>query len=197
MNKTKNFILEKSFGLFLQKGYNGVSIRDIQNNTNLSKGAIYHHFKGKEEIFIKSMDMFFFPALHIFDCFDIQTDKPLKNSLNKTIEHLKIHIDKLRTMTNFKVGDFYFFKLAFQAESFYPNFQSKVKSTFKDEENMWKKILTRAVNLGEINVKTDIDLTVSLLMLIPRGLGLSMAFTSGISTDSLKNIYESLYKTLK
>ena len=54
-----------------------------------------------------------------------------------------------------------------------------------------------AVQKGEIRKNTDIDLTLSLLMLIPRGLGLSMAFSSGISTDSLKEIYEKFYRTLK
>ena len=47
------------------------------------------------------------------------------------------------------------------------------------------------------NTDIHIDLTLSLLMLIPRGLGLSMAFSSGISTDSLKEIYEKFYRTLK
>lgn len=108
MNATKNFILEKSFGLFLQKGYNGVSIRNIQEETRLSKGAIYHHFQGKEEIFAKAMDLFFFPALRSFHYSDDETNTPLKNALNEAIEHRKGHIDKLREMTDFKVDDFYF-----------------------------------------------------------------------------------------
>ena len=117
MNATKNFILEKSFGLFLQKGYNGVSIRNIQEETCLSKGAIYHHFQGKEEIFAKAMDLFFFPALRSFHYSDDETNTPLKNALNEAIEHRKGHIDKLREMTDFKVDDFYFFKLAFDDRS--------------------------------------------------------------------------------
>lgn len=197
MNATKNFILEKSFGLFLQKGYNGVSIRNIQDGTHLSKGAIYHHFQGKEEIFTKAMDLFFFPALRSFHYSDTDTGTPLKKALNEAIEHRKGHIDKLREMTDFKVDDFYFFKLAFQVEEFYPDFKSKVENTFLEEENEWREVLQMAVQKGEIRRNTDIDLTLSLLMLIPRGLGLSMAFSSGISTDSLKEIYEKFYRTLK
>ena len=197
MNATKNFILEKSFGLFLQKGYNGVSIRNIQEETRLSKGAIYHHFQGKEEIFAKAMDLFFFPALRSFHYSDDETNTPLKNALNEAIEHRKGHIDKLREMTDFKVDDFYFFKLAFQVEEFYPDFKSKVENTFSEEENEWREVLQMAVQKGEIRKNTNIDLTLSLLMLIPRGLGLSMAFSSGISTDSLKEIYQKFYRTLK
>ena len=135
--------------------------------------------------------------LRSFHYSDDETNTPLKNALNEAIEHRKGHIDKLREMTDFKVDDFYFFKLAFQVEEFYPDFKSKVENTFSEEENEWREVLQMAVQKGEIHKNTDIDLTLSLLMLIPRGLGLSMAFSSGISTDSLKEIYEKFYRTLK
>lgn len=50
--ETVNLILEQSLKLFVEKGYDNTSIQDIINNLGgLSKGAIYHHFKSKEEIF--------------------------------------------------------------------------------------------------------------------------------------------------
>lgn len=48
---TINRILDVSTALFLEKGYDNTTIQDIINALgNLSKGAIYHHFKSKEEI---------------------------------------------------------------------------------------------------------------------------------------------------
>ncbi len=50
--KTVERILEVSTRLFFEKGYEYTSIQDILNELkNLSKGAIYHHFKSKEDIF--------------------------------------------------------------------------------------------------------------------------------------------------
>ncbi|MDE6937883.1 MAG: TetR/AcrR family transcriptional regulator [Lachnospiraceae bacterium] len=44
-------ILDIAFRLFMEKGYEHTSIQDIINNLGgLSKGAIYHHFKSKEDI---------------------------------------------------------------------------------------------------------------------------------------------------
>ena len=44
-------ILEVSQKLFLEKGYDNVIIQDIVNELGgLTKGAVYHHFKSKEEI---------------------------------------------------------------------------------------------------------------------------------------------------
>lgn len=49
--ETVNLILDVSFRLFMEKGYERTSIQDIIDNLGgLSKGAIYHHFKSKEDI---------------------------------------------------------------------------------------------------------------------------------------------------
>lgn len=48
---TINRILDTATELFLEKGYENTTIQDIIDSLgDLSKGAIYHHFKSKEEI---------------------------------------------------------------------------------------------------------------------------------------------------
>lgn len=50
-------ILDTSLRLFLEKGYEKTTIQDIVNNLEgLTKGAIYHHFKSKEEILDAALD---------------------------------------------------------------------------------------------------------------------------------------------
>lgn len=49
--ETINRILDVSLKLFMEKGYENTSIQNIIDNLGgLSKGAIYHHFKSKEDI---------------------------------------------------------------------------------------------------------------------------------------------------
>ncbi len=48
--QTIEHILDASTKLFIEKGYDKTSIQDIMDMLGLSKGAIYHHFTGKEEI---------------------------------------------------------------------------------------------------------------------------------------------------
>lgn len=51
--ETVNLILDVAYRLFMEKGYEYTSIREIIDNLGgLSKGAIYHHFKSKDEILI-------------------------------------------------------------------------------------------------------------------------------------------------
>lgn len=58
--ETVNRILDESMKLFLEKGYDHTTIQDIINHLDgLSKGAIYHHFKSKEEILEAATDRLF------------------------------------------------------------------------------------------------------------------------------------------
>lgn len=55
--ETRNLIIDTAVKLFLEKGYDHTSVQDIINHLGgLSKGAIYHHFKSKEDIMLAVAD---------------------------------------------------------------------------------------------------------------------------------------------
>ncbi len=49
-------ILDTAERLFIEKGYDHTSLQEIIEQTGLSKGAIYHHFTSKEDIFYSVCD---------------------------------------------------------------------------------------------------------------------------------------------
>lgn len=51
MNHTKERILEKALELFSVKGFQAVSTREIAEAVGVQKGALYNHFKNKQDIF--------------------------------------------------------------------------------------------------------------------------------------------------
>lgn len=48
--KTRELIITEAATLFNQRGYEGTSMKDIMDATGMSKGALYGHFKDKEQI---------------------------------------------------------------------------------------------------------------------------------------------------
>ncbi len=48
-------IYEAARSLFVEKNYADVTINDIAGQANVSKGALYHHFSGKEDLYLKMM----------------------------------------------------------------------------------------------------------------------------------------------
>ena len=59
MKNAKEMILDIAFRLFLEKGYEATSISDIVSQSNLSKGAVYHHFKDKDALHDATIEHFF------------------------------------------------------------------------------------------------------------------------------------------
>lgn len=54
--QTVEKILDAAARLFAEKGYAHTTLQDVIDETGLSKGAVYHHFKSKEEIAVKVGD---------------------------------------------------------------------------------------------------------------------------------------------
>lgn len=53
---TRELIINESYKLFLLKGYKEVSLKDIVEKVGLTKGAFYHHFKSKDQLFLEIAD---------------------------------------------------------------------------------------------------------------------------------------------
>ena len=49
-------ILAQAARLFVQRGYDGISMREIAEACLLSKAGIYYHFKDKEDLFLALLD---------------------------------------------------------------------------------------------------------------------------------------------
>ncbi|GAB3965386.1 TetR/AcrR family transcriptional regulator [Actinoallomurus acanthiterrae] len=48
---TREHLVEVATGLFAQRGYEETSIEAVLQETEVSRGALYHHFGGKEALF--------------------------------------------------------------------------------------------------------------------------------------------------
>lgn len=88
--ETVNLILEVAFRLFTEKGYEHTSIQEIIDHLGgLSKGAIYHHFKSKEEILAAVTDKMTEDSNQILaairDCKDLNGKEKLKTIFKESI----------------------------------------------------------------------------------------------------------------
>lgn len=84
---SRNKILEAMGALFAEKGFDATTMQDIMARSGLSKGAIYHHFKSKEEIMQALGDKMFFDN----NPFDEIRKRTELNGLQKIRELLKIN----------------------------------------------------------------------------------------------------------
>lgn len=55
-DKTRQFIVATAAGLFSQKGFTAVTMKDICEACDLSRGGLYRHFGSTKEIFIEVLE---------------------------------------------------------------------------------------------------------------------------------------------
>ncbi len=84
--ETVNRILEAATRLFIEKGYEHTSIQDIISNLGgLSKGAIYHHFKSKEDILEAVTDKMTEESNKILDREDLTGKEKMKMIFKESV----------------------------------------------------------------------------------------------------------------
>lgn len=86
---SRNKILEATGALFAEKGFDATAMQDIMARSGLSKGAIYHHFKSKEEIMQALGDKMFFDN----NPFDEIRKRTELNGLQKSVSYSKMNFN--------------------------------------------------------------------------------------------------------
>jgi AcrR family transcriptional regulator len=91
-DSTKKLILDSAYNLFVERGYEGSSMREIAESAGIKAASIYNHFDNKEQIF---KDVFIerhplFRILKILDGAKGETaDELLTNASNRLYREIK------------------------------------------------------------------------------------------------------------
>ncbi|MFT4668041.1 MAG: hypothetical protein ACI8YQ_001819 [Polaribacter sp.] len=127
-NDTKEFITETSFKLFLDKGYRNTSMSNLVTETKLSKGAFYHYFKNKEELYQEVIHRYF---ISYYKQVDWNTLKDMNSmELEMMIKGFyQSFIPEILSLT--KKGMSRYFILFFEAYEEYPKFKEEVRFFYK------------------------------------------------------------------
>ncbi len=149
MSNTKEHILKTSFCLFLQKSFKEVTMNEIVTASGLSKGAFYHHFQSKEQLFLEVLNTFFF-GLMVVD-FKKLNQKTLWDFYHDYAAQIR---KKIVASTGFldssEAGaNLNFLTMMFDALRLFPGFQEKVRKTQQDELEAWTSVVAHARSNGE------------------------------------------------
>ncbi len=147
--ETKDYILFESFKLFLSRGFDKVSMNDLVKASGLSKGAFYHYFKGKEEIFREAIQNYFFTGLSE-NSFSPSKELGLLDNLLNLIEYKSELYKQLLETTGLTSLSSGYFTMLFQALELFPDFREALVFAGSSEESMLSEIFEIAQKQGEI-----------------------------------------------
>jgi len=190
----KEIILKKTFNLLLTKGFDAVSISDIQKETGLSRGLLYHYFKNKEDLFIQVTEKYF---IQIYDynvskteeCTVYEFTDYICKRFRKTIKSITDIVTEMDSTTNVSLLNYHF--LFYQVIQRDDVFRDKYKNTIEKELISWKFALKNSIGKGELRKDTDINKSARQLFTLTDGIW----FQSHFSEDGkivVKNLKSAL-----
>lgn len=175
MSNSKEHILAIAFKLFFQKGYKEVTMKDLVKASGLSKGAFYHYFSSKEELYQHTMEQF---LSHYLDSFQLEYDHKvtLKSNLKALFNRFTPMTEQMNTSSEEAAEGMSNYLIFLQALMRKAEFRKKMEEYNKNFYLEFSKWIEIAQNKGEI--KRDLEpLTLAKhLTALMKGLGVLYAF---------------------
>jgi len=194
MKDTRDFIIDEAYRLFLSHSYEAVSISMISEAIGFTKGALYHHFKNKEELFRAVIDKHF-PVTSITVDEDNIT---LKEYTSLCIEHTH-KILKAIFGKGEKVILVNYLSLIADCFRHYEGFTENKSRVVDEAVKSVEIIIANAIKRREI--RKDINIRVVALQYFSLSIGLAgdLVRTSSVESaiKSMKDQLNQLYYLLK
>ncbi|OGB60374.1 MAG: hypothetical protein A2Y94_08220 [Caldithrix sp. RBG_13_44_9] len=154
-NNTKAKIFKAAARLFAEKGYNGVSMREISETTGLSKPTIYYYFGNKEGIYTALVETGLHYQLELFQEI-IDRNIPIKN---KIIEVIKLRFQQVRDYPEF-AKFFLILFISFERLPFLENFIKEATT----RRQMFVELIKQGVMNGEFGSRANPEVTAEIFV---------------------------------
>ncbi|MDU1321230.1 MAG: TetR/AcrR family transcriptional regulator [Clostridium botulinum] len=94
-NRKKQHILEAAIIKFTEKGFEKTSLREIASAAGLTTGAIYHHFKNKDELFYHAVKEAMYFAQKLSEKDENSNLKSTENMLDEISNKVRERMSKI------------------------------------------------------------------------------------------------------
>lgn len=94
-NEKKQHILDAAIGVFIENGFEETSMRQIASAAGLTTGAIYHHFKNKDELFYHAVKEAMYFAQKLSEKDESSNLKSTENMLNEISNKVRERMSKV------------------------------------------------------------------------------------------------------
>ena len=154
MKERREYIIRKAMELYALKGFQNVSITDLQNALDIGRGTVYYYFKDQDELFLTCMEKYFLD--------------PKQRALNSVPDNPGID-DVVRAMTSYlhnleetllsfddkSINTANVNGLMFTAYSKFPSLHRKAQRLALKELELWRKAIYADQRAGLIRRNID------------------------------------------
>jgi AcrR family transcriptional regulator len=198
MADTKDQILTTAFKLFFEKGFKEVTMNELVRATGLSKGAFYHYFSSKEELYEVTLDKYIGSYLQNFSL-EYDDDLTLRENLIQLFSRFAYITTELKETLHRKefgmANYLLFLQEAMKKEEFRDKLE-KYNTRFFEEFSRWIDI---AKSRNEINQDLDSMVLAKHLASLMKGMTVLYSFGQGMEplSDTFNQIINQFFQYLE
>ena len=157
----KKQILEAALKIFIKKGYAKTTMDDIVGLSGLSKGALYHYYKSKKDLFLDLIDHW---EVYTFKNFYQKSSK--YNSASNTIRLFGQNV--LKTLKDKKIA--YLAEVEFLSLSNHDlDIKHRSQLLYDKLLNLFEKVVAKGIKQGEFK-ELDIRTTAMFIIAVFQGI---------------------------
>lgn len=154
MKDRKEFIIRKAMELYALKGYQNVSITDLQFALDMGRGTLYYYFHNQDELFLTCMEKYFLePKQRALN--SVPEDAGIEKMIAAITDYLHCLEEALMTFDNKTINTSNVNDLMFTAYSKFPSLHRKAQRLALKELELWRKAIYADQRAGL--VRRDID----------------------------------------
>ncbi|RPJ04337.1 MAG: TetR/AcrR family transcriptional regulator [Deltaproteobacteria bacterium] len=186
----KEKIIRESLKLFSLKGFLSTSIHDIMEETEVSKGGLYNHFKSKDDIFFAVLS----EARKIWRQRNLAGLDQIEKPVAKVKKLLENYRDRYLKDKKTFPGGCVFVALSVELDDQNPVFSQELNEGFVRLKAMIKRLLDQGK--GSEELRTDVNTEEVTEMIFSGMLGASVIYGTKKSSASLDNCISALINYL-
>ncbi|MBQ7632270.1 MAG: TetR/AcrR family transcriptional regulator [Paludibacteraceae bacterium] len=154
MKDRKEYIIRKAMELYALRGYQNVSISDLQIALDMGRGTLYYYFPDQDALFQTCMERYFLiPKQRALSA--VSDDVTIERMIDAMMAYLNSLKEALMTFDNKSINTSNVNNLMFTAYSLFPSLHRQAQRLALKEVELWRKALYNDQRAGFI--RRDID----------------------------------------
>ncbi len=199
MDDTKQYIAETALRLFLQNGYEKTSMNHIASEVGITKPAIYHHFKNKDQLFHEVLSLFF-REMGRWSKSRFESCKTLKELLRAFFGSLESFREVAEILLGKQKGKarYSFLELFLAASRKDPALRTRIEEGFLKTRGFLKEELLKAQRRGEIRKDVDCEVLALQIHALIEGTGVISYLDKTVDLEITgERMFDNVWKMLK
>ena len=163
--ETKDKIVRATLEIFCEKGYSRATFDEIARRINLTKGAVYWHFRNKADILTEIIHRAFLLSRQ-----ELGQQVPELKTLEDLRRYLLCEIRLIQQHEQYRK---FLFLVLFQmewSEAILNKVSAELQDVIQSGRNVIKEVLTFAQKNGEISASADIEETLCVISCMWQGI---------------------------